>query len=169
MKNFIQKTAAPLFVLMCLLVGCNNDDDSLQLMDEEEFLTARIDGIDLHVLSTDGILSCEKYVNHTGSLDILFTVTSATGQNIEFQLSNYIGNNLYSLGDNSFEGSWIKYKQTNPKGEWINVKGNSLDHIEIIEDDGNYLTGRFSFQGHNGTDLSTKHVSEGNFRVKLDF
>ncbi len=150
-----------------LLVGCNNDDDSLQLMDEEEFLMARIDGVNLNVRDGDGIISCEKYVTHTGSMNVVLRVGSASGESIEFKLSNYIGNNSYSLGNSSFPGSWIKYRQG--EGEWLNVKGNSLDLIEILEDDGKYLSGRFSFQGHNGVDLSRKLVSDGNFRVKIDF
>lgn len=167
MKNFIHKIAAPLFLMTCLLVGCNNDDDSLQLMDEEEFLTAKVDGVDLFVQGMEGIISCEKYVTHTGSMDILFKVGTVSDESIEFRISNYIGNNFYSLGSSSFQNSWIKYRQGD--GEWLNVKGNSQDIIEIIEDDGNYLTGRFSFQGHNQTDLSRKLISDGNFRVKIDF
>lgn len=167
MKNFIQKFAAPLILMTCLLVGCNNDDDSLQFMDEEEFLTAKIDGVDLFVQGEEGIISCEKYITHTGSMDVLLRVGSPSGESIEFKLSNYIGNNSYSLSNNSFQSSWIKYRHE--EGEWLNVKGNSFDLIEILEDDGNYLSGRFSFQGHNGVDLSRKLISDGNFRVKIDF
>ncbi|HEY9184803.1 MAG TPA: hypothetical protein VIM94_05740 [Salegentibacter sp.] len=167
MKNFIHTFAAPLVLITCLLVGCNNDEDSLQLMDEEEFLTAKIDGLDLFVQGKEGIISCEKYITHTGSIDVFLRVRTISGESIEFKLSNYIGNNSYSLGSSMFHGSWIKYKQS--EGEWINVKGNSQDLIEILNDDGNYISGRFSFQGHNGTDLSRKLISDGNFRVKLDF
>ncbi|MDR9456677.1 MAG: hypothetical protein RI572_04625 [Salegentibacter sp.] len=166
MKKFTHKFAAPLVLMMCLLVGCNNDDDSLQLIDEEEFLTAKIDGIDLFVQGEEGKISCEKYVTHTGSIDVLLRVGAASGESIEFRLSNYIGNNSYSLGSNNFPGSWIKYRQG--EGEWLNIKGNSQNLIEILEDDGNYLTGRFSFQGHNGIDLSRKFISDGNFKVKFD-
>lgn len=168
MKNFIQTIAAPLVLIACLLVGCN-DDDSLSLMDEEEFLTVRIDGEDLFVQNANGIISCKKFVSHTGSVDVLFQVSTNNGRNIEFRLYNYIGNNLYSLGNSSHQNSWIKYRQSNLEGEWINLKGNSMDLIEILEDDGNYLTGRFSFQGHNGNDLSQKIISDGNFKVKIEF
>ncbi|WP_081210549.1 hypothetical protein [Salegentibacter sediminis] len=166
MKNFIQKTAAPLFFFMCLLVGCNSDD-SLQLMDEEEFLTAKIDGVNLSVQGLDGLISCQKYLNHNGSMDLLLKVETTNGEGIEFRLANYLGNHAYVLSSNNFQDSWIMYRHTN--GEWLNIKGNSQDLIEILEDDGNYLTGRFSFQGHNGTYLSQKHISEGNFKVKFDF
>ncbi|HSP12040.1 MAG TPA: hypothetical protein VLO29_05900 [Salegentibacter sp.] len=167
MKNFIQKIAAPLVLIACLLVGCNDDDNSFLPMNEEEFLTATIDGEDLSVQGLEAIISCEKNVTHTGSIEVLFKVGTESGESIEFKLSNYIGNNFYSLDNGNFQNSWIKYRQGD--GEWLNNNGNSENLIEILEDDGNYLSGRFSFQGHNGDNLSRKIISDGSFRVKIDF
>ncbi|MGY5851570.1 hypothetical protein [Salegentibacter sp. F14] len=167
MKNFFRSFAAPLVVITFLFIGCSSDDDSLPFIDEEEFLTAKIDGVDLIVPDFEGTISCKKFVTHAGSVDVLFRFESSSGEGIEFKLSNYLGNHSYSLGHNNFPGSWIKYRKD--QGEWFNIKGNSHDLIEILEDDGNYLTGKFAFQGHNGIDLSRKLISDGNFKVKIGF
>lgn len=62
--------------------------------------------------------------------------------------------------------------EDNPYGIWSTVNdifyiGTLPNFVEITSDDGSYITGNFSFEGHEKTGASSKMVSEGKFSLKL--
>ncbi|MBZ9730366.1 hypothetical protein LB467_11780 [Salegentibacter sp. JZCK2] len=171
MKSFYNPIVAPCVFIICLLVGCR-DDDPVDQLQEEEFLSAQIDGTDFMVDRSVGLISCQKYLNDYGGIDLQVNVETTSGEIMEFYIADYMGARNYMFSNNIFNKSWMRYGIVNPLGDWITVAENkqvqaTFPYLEIIEDDGNYIKGNFEFEAHNPVDNSMKLISNGNFNFRV--
>jgi hypothetical protein len=64
-------------LITCLLVGCSDDDNTLIPDQEEEFLSAQIDGAAFMVDKSLGVISCQKYLNDYGGIDLMVGVAGS--------------------------------------------------------------------------------------------
>ena len=156
--------------------SCSSDDDS---GDDPgtgggggaEFLTAIIDGADfaasqspaviVGAQSTNGILAVQGGDNN--------------GNTINFAIQNYTGVGTYVTGDDISNSNSIQYLQISPApSTWLSsgvtslVGGLNPGTIEITSDDGTTVEGTFSFDGYNGSDMTTKVVTQGSFKAVLE-
>ncbi|SKB77518.1 hypothetical protein SAMN05660776_2937 [Salegentibacter holothuriorum] len=172
MKNFLRLFVAPFFLIICLLVGCS-DDDALREAQEEEFLSAQIDGRDFMMYRIEGVVFCKKHLNDYGGIDLLIKAETTKGEIIEIFVTDYVGPKKYIFGHNKLNKGWMRYGLVNPASDWFSFVGNRQvqsfhPFIQIQEDDGNYLKGSFGFSAHNSIDNSIKLVSNGSFNFRLD-
>ncbi|MBZ9629415.1 hypothetical protein LB465_01390 [Salegentibacter sp. LM13S] len=171
MKSFFKTIVAPCVVLISLLGGCS-DDDSVDQLQEEEFLSAQIDGEDFMVDRSKGLISCQKYLNDYGGIDLLVNVETTTGEFMEFYITDYVGARNYIFGNNVFNRSWMRYGMTDPLGDWYAATESKLlqttfPFIEILEDSGDYVKGNFEFEAHNQSNNSIKLIRNGNFNFRV--
>ncbi|WP_289022675.1 hypothetical protein [uncultured Salegentibacter sp.] len=172
MRGFLRYSVVPCFLIICLLVGCS-DDDTIDNGQEQEFLSAQIDGEDLKIDRVEGIISCKKRLNDYGGISFVIRGETNNGEIMEIFLSNYIGPKKYTFGYDKFGESWMRYALVNPAGDWFSYAEtrqaeNKLPFIQIQQDDGNYVKGNFGFKAYNSIDNSVKLVSNGSFNFKLD-
>lgn len=175
MKNLLLNFALA-FSGMILLSGCNNDDDTAQI--QQEFLTASVDGEEFMVEGSNAPIKCQKLVTEFGSINLSVKVETEEGNTIEFLVLNYKGKGPYTIGNltSTFEGTflngnWMNYAETSPEGFWsTNNKEliSDTDFLEITGDNGNYLSGSFSFVALDDVGESLRSVSNGNFKIKID-
>lgn len=162
MKNFLQFGLVLLSSL--ILVSCSTDDEAP--VQVEEFLGAKLDGVDFLLKE----VKCTRIINDRGTIDLWITSSSDNGEILEFLVYDYYGVNSYLVGDDYLNQNWISYSQTNPEGHWKATKNHHQRNIiEILEDDGDFIKGRFSFEGYNEADLSTMQISDGNFNVRVSY
>jgi hypothetical protein len=170
MKSFFKTIVAPFVMIICLLGGCS--DDAVDQMQEEEFLSAQIDGAEFIVDRSDGLISCQKYLNDYGGIDLLVNAETSSGEHMEFYIADYMGAKKYAFDNNIFNKSSMKYGLTNPLGDWFASAENkqvqtSFSYLEIFEDSGNYIKGSFEFEAYNTADNSMRIISDGNFNFRV--
>lgn len=169
MKKNLKLIVVPCVFIIFLLLGCSDDPvDQIQ----EEFLSAQIDGADFMVDRSVGLISCEKYLNDYGGIDLQVKVETPSGEILEFYIANYMGAKNYIFSNNIFNKNWMRYGITNPLGDWFTFAENkqvqtTFPYLNIIEDKGNYIKGSFEFQAHNRVDNSMKSINNGNFNFKI--
>ncbi len=176
MKNLFSSLVVA-FSGLILLSGCNNDDDMVQI--EQEFLKASVDGEEFMVNGSNLIVQCQKLTTEFGSINLKVKVETEEGKTIEFLVLNYNGKRYYPIGnptpslDNTFlNRNWMNYAETSPQGFWSTNHKNMIgdgDFLEITEDDGIYLSGSFSFVALDAVGASWRSVSDGNFKIKIDW
>lgn len=172
MKSFFRFFVAPYFLIICLLVGCS-DDDAAEGVTEIEFLSAQVDGEDFVVDRSVGFVSCKKQLNDYGGIDLLVKTETKNGEIMEIFVTNYTVPKSYIFSYDGYSKGWMRYGLVNPLGDWFAVVENrkaqtAFPFIEILEDNGEYVKGNFSFRAHNTIDNSIKMVSNGNFNFRLD-
>ncbi|OEY72916.1 hypothetical protein [Salegentibacter salarius] len=94
MKSFSRFFVAPCLLIICLLVGCS-DDDAVGNAQEEEFLSAQIDGEEFMVDRVVGIVSCKKHLNDYGGIDLLIKAGNTNGEIMEIFVGDYVGPGNY--------------------------------------------------------------------------
>lgn len=165
-----------LFTLF-LITGCSDDDNAILI--QEEYLITKVNGENFNADLQNGQLFAQKQISSHGAISLLAKVKNDEGKTIEFRILNYLGQRSYPIGNRQFleQGSFVNgnlcnYIEDNPSGIWstendIFYTGTLPNFIEITSDDGSYITGNFSFEGHEKTGVSSKMVSEGKFSLKL--
>ncbi len=172
MKNFSRFFVTPYLLIICLLVGCS-DDDAIGNVQEEEFLSAQIDGEEFMVDRVVGIVSCKKHLNDYGGIDLLIKTENTNGEIMEIFVGDYVGPGNYIFSNNGLHKGWMRYGLVDPSGDWFSFVENRQAQsihpfIQILRDDGSYVNGNFGFRAHNAIDNSIKLVSNGNFNFKID-
>ncbi len=160
-------------VSLVTFTSCSSDDDNGGGNGGgDEFLTATVDGsnyaaaqspsVIVGAQSTNGILSVQGGTN--------------TGNTISMAISSYTGVGTYTTGDNITNSNFIQYltiSGTTPS-TWASGLGSAAlgtimaGTIEVTSDDGTTVEGTFSFDGYNAGDMTTKVVTNGEFKAKFD-
>ena len=87
---------------------------------------------------------------------------------------NYSGPATYTTGDNLANTNLIQYITVTPVAGWISnavtasVGGLTPGSITITSDSDGVVEGTFSFDGYNGSDMSTKVITEGSFKANIE-
>ncbi|WP_424495312.1 hypothetical protein [Salinimicrobium sp. GXAS 041] len=175
MKKSIFFITACYFVLLSLN-SCSEDED---VVTREEFLSAQINENNFNVSRQNGILRAEKQLSSYGTINLLVSGENYEGKSIEFLVLYYNGEKTYTIGNRPFltpgsflNTNWCKYSEHDSDELWSTINeffytGLLSNYVEITEDDGSYITGNFSFEGHNSAGSSSRLISDGNFRLKV--
>jgi len=175
----ILKNVALILFVSLAFTACkkddNNDDSGGEGGGAEEF-TAKINGANF-AASTDpasligGVLS-----NGNGLMVLTGQGSTNSGDFINFSIINYDGTGTYTTGDDLSNTNSIQYGELagNSADVWGSngvtsaVGGLEPGEINVTSQDDEGAEGTFSFEGYNGTDMSTKMITQGKFTVKFD-
>lgn len=165
------------FCSLTLLPACSQDENVPEI--HEEYLTAIIDGEKFSVNGKNGTFSCEKVFTNYGTVNLTVKISSTAGQEMEFMIYNYYGKRNYPVRDRTYiaanhfnNGSWLNYSEAFPANLWSSMDDSYLtgevpNLLRVTEDDGNYVAGNFSFEGHELTGLTSRQISNGSFYLKV--
>ena len=171
------------FAAVCLslvFTACSSsDDDGAAAGDDdgggEEFFTARVDGASF-AASTNIVSLIGGTVSTSNGMTVAAGQGSTnSGDFINFSIVGYSGPGTYATGDNLTNPNMIQYGELN--GTSANVWGSNLavatlglspGQIVITSDANDVLEGTFSFEGYNGTDMTTKMITSGSFKFNID-
>jgi len=158
------------------LTSCSSDDDN----DDGgggggnnggEFLTAKIDGTDFAASQSPAVIVGAQSTN--GILSVQGGDNS--GNTISLAIQGYTGVGTYVTGDDISNTNLIQYLQISPAPTtWLSsgvtslVGGLNPGTIEVTSDDGTTVEGTFSFDGYNGSDMTTKVITQGSFKAVFD-
>jgi hypothetical protein len=150
--------------------GDNNNDNNNNTT--EEYFRAKVDGADF-IASTDPA----SLIGATVSTNSGMTVAAAQGSTnngdfINLSIVNYNGPGTYTTGDSMTNPNMIMYG-TLPANVWASnfasfLAGINPGQINITSDSDGILEGTFSFQGYNADDMTTKNITQGNFKAMID-
>jgi len=170
-------------VIGCILIisgagissGCSENEDMLN--NRDEFFTAKVNGNTYAVNSFD-IIECKKHVTDFGAINLAVSIKTESGKNMDFLILNYRGPNIYLNGGPDYltdsarlNGIRMAYSETNPHGIWSTMRNeivSNTSYLDITSDNGNLLTGTFSFDAQDQIGTSIRSISEGNFSIYID-
>lgn len=166
------KILSLLFFVSIAISSCNksNDDDGDGGDGGSENFSAKVDGSNFSA-STDPATLIGAQLN---SGVLVAQGSDNNGNAINFSITNYTGAETYKTGDVLTNGNMIQYIKVSPVGAWgSNLATAALGTltpgtIVITSDNGTVIEGTFSFEGYNSSDMTTKMITEGRFKVNLD-
>lgn len=174
MKTIKKRVYATMVCVALILTGCskNNDDDGGggDTGGGAESFTAKIDGTSFSA-SNDPATLIGAQLN---SGVFVAQGSDNSGNAINFNITSYTGAGTYHTGDLLTNPNMIQYVRVSPQGGWgSNLATAALGTltpgtIVISSDNGTVIEGTFSFEGYNSSDMSTKMITEGSFKVNLD-
>ncbi len=160
-------------VSLVTFTSCSSDDDNGGGNNTgDEFLTASVDGtsftaaqdpaVIVGAQSTNGILTVQGGTN--------------TGNTISMAINGYTGVGTYVTGDVIGNTNFIQYLTISgaTPSTWASGLASAAlgtlmpGSIEVTSDDGTTVEGTFTFEGYNGADMTTKVITNGEFKAKLD-
>lgn len=169
------------FTVVCLTLlftGCSNNDDDGAAAGSgggDEFFTATVGGTSF-AASTDIGSLVGGTVSTSGGMTVAAGQGSTnSGDFINFSIVGYSGPGTYTTGNTLTNPNMIQYGELNgtTASAWGSnlataILGLSPGQIVITSDANDVLEGTFSFEGYNGTDMTTKMVTAGSFKINLD-
>ena len=174
MKAFKQSMYFGLMILALTFTACSGDDSGDNGGDDNngggaEFVTAKIDGANFAASQDPAVLVGASKSSST------LTVQGSTndGDAINFTIMGYNGPGTYTTGDDPANTSLIQYIEL-PASAWASnavtalVGGLAPGEITVTVDADGVVEGTFSFDGYNGSDMTTKNITEGEFKANLD-
>jgi hypothetical protein len=179
MKTIKNTVYLAIVCLSLVFIGCskNNDDDGGGASGGggDEFFTATIDGAGF-AASTDIVSLIGGTVSTSNGMTVAVGQGSTnSGDFITFNIVGYTGPGTYTTGNTLTNPNMIQYGELN--GTTPSVWGSNLatavlglspGEIVITSDANAGLEGSFSFEGYNATDMSTKMITSGSFKLNLD-
>lgn len=172
------------FLTLCLALvfaGCSNDDDNNGdggdggATGGGEFFRAKVDGADFSASTDPATL-----IGGTKSTANNITVVSGqgstnTGDFINFSIVGYTGPGTYTTGDSLTNTNLIQYGELNGQNasSWASsgptsAAGIAPGEINITVDADGVIEGTFSFEGYNAADMTTKNITQGEFKFNVD-
>lgn len=161
-------------VSLVTFTSCSSDDDNGGGGNNngDEFLTASIDGSSFSAAQSPAVIVSAQSTN--GVLAVQGGTN--TGNTISMAINGYTGVGTYVTGDVISNTNFIQYltiSGTTPSTWASGLASAALGtlmpgSIEVTSDDGTTVEGTFSFEGYNGADMTTKVVTNGEFKAKLD-
>jgi len=173
MKKLNQIMLLVMVVSAVVFTSCSSDDDGGGSSGNgDEFLTATIDGASFAAAQSPAVIIGAQNTN--GILAV--QGGDNNGNTINFVVQNYNGVGTYVTGDAITNTNFIQYLELNGMMPvtWANGLASaalgtiSAGSIEVTSDDGTTVEGRFSFDGYNGSDMTTKVVTQGEFKALFD-
>jgi len=159
MKKLISTLFLIVLILSCADAKKNDPDDGskIEQVSNNTFLSAKIDGRTFHIDSPT-YFSMQNIIT-------LAAVGNDKVQKIRIYINYTKGPGTYTFGEGISNSDNMVY--TNSKGDWLAAKTKGEGTITITEE-GGYLMSTFSFTGVNEEDNSTRQITEGKFKVKVD-
>jgi hypothetical protein len=126
-------------------------------------MTAKVDGS-----GYSATLAVQATLSGTSPKVLSVAGTGSSGQ-INITLSNYTGPATYVLGSGVFDNIATFTLTASPFTSYSASGVLGSGTVKITSDSGGYVEGTFSFSGKNnaGGTITTKDITEGNFKIKL--
>lgn len=167
--------------LALIIAGCSNDDDNSGdggdggATGGGEFFRAKVDGADFSA-STDPATLIAGTKSTGNNITIVSGQGSTnTGDFINFSIVGYNGPGSYATGNNLTNPNLLQYGELN--GQSASVWSSNLataaagidpGEINITVDADGVIEGTFSFEGYNAQDMTTKNITQGEFKFNVD-
>ncbi len=156
------------FLTVFAFTSCNNNDDDEGGSGGDEFLTAKIDGADFAASTSPATIIGATITNGL----LVVQGGDNSGNTISFQIFGYTGIGTYATADALTSTNGIRYITISPVATWdssgvTSITGIAPGTIEVTIDDGVTVEGTFSFEGYNASDMSTKNITQGEFKAML--
>lgn len=168
MKNFYPSSLYLYIFLLFIIGACSSEDDTID-PSNDMFLKTIKNGVPLIMDSQTASFEVNKIINSSGILQLEVKVVNAD-ESVRFILPYYSGKNMYVIGQDSRLPNLMEYEIAAPYGKWLcNHPGlSTLDknYIEITQDDGRFIEGKFSFTAQNQQNLNFIKFSEGSFKLE---
>ncbi len=165
MKTLKKLTYLVVMISLITFTSCskNNDNNDDNNSGGEEYLTAKIDGANYEAAQSPAVI-----VSATISSGIfVLTGGNNNGDTVRATINGYTGTGTYTTGDNINNTNSLSYI-TLPANSWISTFDIGTGTLNITLEDGEYVEGTFSFEGYNAMDQTTKNITNGKFRAKLE-
>lgn len=175
MKTKILHFSVLILTVFVALTSCKKDDPE-EGNNGDFYLNVKIDGTDFSAdLSDPETWGAFKY--HAGTLSISVPKNTANvgeGTIMLNLLSGYNGAGTYTVGVGSTGNNYARYTTGSMATGNLNSWNAETSHnssgtgtITITSDANNIVEGTFQFDGYNNTNQTTKHFTEGKFRLKI--
>lgn len=183
MKFLKQSMYYTMLCLALVFTSCGNDDngdggdDGGDNGGGAEFVTAKVDGADFAAAQNPAVLVGATKANQGGLSILTVQGSNNDGDFINFTIVDYNGPGTYTTGDALTNVSLIQYGEltgTTGAEAWASnastsaVGGLTPGEINVTVDADGVVEGTFMFEGYNGSDMSTKNITNGEFKANLD-
>lgn len=178
------KTLKKLSIVLCMalaVVSCNKDDDDNASAGGaggggDESFSASIDGTAFEADTDLATLIGGSLTTNAGQTVLVAQGSTNSGDFINFSILNYNGVGTYTSGDNLTNPNSIMYGELagNTINSWASnlatavVGGLRAGEIVVTAQDDDGAEGTFSFEGYNAEDMTTKSVTQGQFKIVFD-
>jgi len=173
------------FITLCLALvvsGCSNDDDNSGDGGEGggtggggEFFRAKVDGADFSASTDPATLIGGTKSTANNQTAVTGQGSTNTGDFINFTIIGYTGPGSYATGNNLTNPNILQYGELNGQSASVwssnlatSAAGIAPGEINITVDADGVIEGTFSFEGYNGQDMTTKNITQGEFKFNVD-
>ena len=172
MRKFNQILIIIIALSIVSFTSCSSDDSDSGDNGGEEFLTATVDGSNFAAAQSPAVIVGAQSAN--GVLAV--QGGNNDGTTISMAINNYTGVGTYTTGDAVSNTNLIQYLTLNgtTPSTWASSLASAAlgtlmnGTIEITSDDGTTVEGTFTFEGYNANDMTTKVITNGEFKAILD-
>ncbi|WP_432410670.1 DUF6252 family protein [Rasiella sp. SM2506] len=158
------KKIITVILLVVLTYSCSDakknkttDDTKTDQTQDDTYLKAKIDGVAFYA-ATPHFIYDQKIISLAG-------ISKDKNEKIRIYINYTNGPATYAFGKDISNSDNLIY--TNNKVHWLAAKIMGEGTITITEE-GAFLIGKFNFTGINKEDKSTKQITDGEFKVRLD-
>jgi len=171
-----------LYAVICLglaVSSCSNDDDNSNNNQGDngggELFSAMVDGSSFAASTDPATLIGATKTSANGMTTVTAQGSTNNGDFINFNIIGYNGPGTYQTGNNLTNPNFIQYGEL--VGQTATVWASNLatsaagigpGEIVITVDADGKLEGTFNFEGYNGQDMTTKMITQGEFKVSVD-
>lgn len=153
-----------MLLLLALCLSCADapkkkmaDTAKLEQTQKDTYLKASIDGAAFYI--------AEPHYFSTLKIITIAAVSTDKTEKIRIYINYSKGPATYPFGKGISNSDNMVY--THNKVDWLAAKTNGEGSVTITEE-GGYLIGKFSFTGVDKKDMSTKNITNGEFKVRID-
>lgn len=158
------KKPITLLLLLVLTFSCADaekkdiaDGNKIDQAQNDTFLKAKIDGVNFYI-DAPMYFSAQNIIT-------LAAVSKNKNEKIRIYIDYKKGPATYAFGKGISNADNMIY--TTNKVDWVAAKIKGEGTITLTEE-GGYLIGAFSFTGTNKENTSTKQITDGKFKVRID-
>jgi len=151
-----------IIILLLILSSCSSDSDSSS--DGNDFITAKIDGVDFSSTFSQLIL--------TNSFEPPFRLLEIRGTNddqnfIRVTLSSYLEPDTYNMPDENHPLLGFQYSISDTDEIWTasELFNNTIGTVIITQETDTQIKGTFSFNALNTVNNTIIQVTEGQFNL----
>lgn len=160
MKTKIFKSFLTLIVYSLIFIGCSGDDDSGSSGNGDGSFTALVDGTAFEAFD-------EAIGASISGSAFIVQGSDKNGNAIRLNVVNYNGTGTYKTGDNIANVNSANYITLSPVGNWSSTFNIGSGTINVTSIANGFAEGTFTFSGYNAEDKTTKNVTDGKFKAKI--
>lgn len=171
------------FSILCValaLTGCSKDDDNASNNNQGnngggELFSAMVDGNNFAASQDPATLIGATKSTSNGTTTVTAQGSTNNGDFINFSIFEYNGPGTYQTGNNLSNPNLIQYGELvgQSASVWASnlataAAGITAGEIVITVDADGKLEGTFTFEGYNAQNMTSKMITQGEFKVAVD-